>query len=153
MLKSMRFSRVTLMVWLFMAFMLVSADLAAAANGTVEEFNKGKEGQEIDKASLPAQGIITVVDFSSEFCPPCRRMGILLEDLVKKRTDLVVRKLNVNRPGVIGIDWRSPLVQEFGLKGLPHFMIYGKDGKLMAEGESAFNMVLDWCKQAGVLKE
>ncbi len=153
MLKKMRFSRLTLMVWLFMAFILVTASLAGAAGGTVEEFNKGKEGEEINAASLPAQGTITLVDFSSQFCPPCRRMGILLEDLAKKRSDLVVRKLDVNRPGVMGIDWRSPLVQQFGLRGLPHFKIYGKDGKLMAEGESAFNTVLDWCKQAGVLKE
>jgi thiol-disulfide isomerase/thioredoxin len=150
--NSTRFSRFTLVVWLFMAFVLLAADLAGAA-GTVEEFNKGKEGQEINVASLPSQGNITVVDFTSEFCPPCRRWGMLLQELAKKRTDLAIRKLDVNRPGVMGIDWRSPLVQQFQLRGLPHFKIFGKNGELMAEGESAVNMLVDWCKQASVLKE
>ncbi len=152
MLHSNRSSRFSLIVWLIMAFILLGADLAGAA-GSVQELNKGKEGEAVDAASLPAPGMVTVVDFTSQFCPPCRRWGGLLEELAKKRADLVIRKLDVNRPGTWGIDWKSPLVQQFQLRGLPHFKIFGKNGELTAEGDPAVNLLVDWCKQAGLLKE
>jgi hypothetical protein len=34
---------------------------------------------------------------------------------------------------VKGIDWKAPVAQECGMNSIPHFKIYGPDGKLVAE--------------------
>ncbi len=55
-------------------------------------------------------------------------------------------KVDINRPGVKGIDWQSPVARQFSLESIPHFKVYGPDGKLQAEGDSAYEMVLGWLK-------
>jgi hypothetical protein len=45
---------------------------------------------------------------------------------------------------VKGIDWQSPVAKEFGLESIPHFKVFGPDGKMKAEGDSAYEMVTGW---------
>ena len=85
--------------------------------------------------SLPVQGKITVVDFFSQYCPPCMRLAPLLEQLAQKRSDLAIKKVNIQRPEVSGkIDWQSPLAKQLGLHSIPHFMIFDQKGKLVVPG-------------------
>ena len=80
--------------------------------GAVQEANAGRDGQTIDLKKLPVQGKITVVDFFSQYCPPCMQLAPLLEQLAQKRSDLAIKKVNIQRPEVSGkIDWQSPLAQ------------------------------------------
>jgi len=78
-------------------------------------------------------GKTTVFDFTSEYCPPCCGYAEPLHKLHADRADIAVVKVDINRPGVKGIDWKSPVAKQFALHSIPHFKVYGPDGKLIAE--------------------
>jgi len=94
-------------------------------------------------------GKITIFDFYSKYCPPCVRFSPLLDKLHAKRDDLAVVKVDINRAGIKGIDWKSPVAQQYNLNSIPHIKIYGADGKLMAEGDKARSMALKWLGAIG----
>jgi hypothetical protein len=47
------------------------------------------------------------------------------------------RRIDINRPGVVGIDWASPLARQYALQSIPHLLIYGPNKRLIAEGDTA----------------
>ena len=53
-------------------------------------------------------------------------------------------EVDLNRPGVEGIDWESPVAQQYGMNSIPHFKVFGPDGKLQAEGKEARALVTGW---------
>ncbi len=121
-----------------------------------EVANAGREGQAIDLKSLPVKGKITVVDFFSQYCPPCMAIAPLMEQLAQKRSELAIKKLSIQRPEVSGgIDWQSPLAQQmgFGSIGIPYFMVFNQNGELAAKGDEARKQVVGWLKEAGLLKQ
>lgn len=93
-------------------------------------------------------GKTVVFDFYSQYCGPCMQISPALEKLHAKRADIVVVKVDINRPNVKGIDWKSPVAQQFLLNSIPHFKVYGPNGKLLAEdgptSSRASDMVNGW---------
>ena len=71
-------------------------------------------------------------------------------DGAEKRPDLYVVKVDINRPGVEGIDWQSPVARQFGLEGIPQLKIYSPEGKLQAEGDEARGQVEEMLRKEGV---
>ncbi len=121
--------------------------------GAVEDGNPGQYGQTLDLKSLPVKGKTTLVDCYSPYCPPCMRLAPLLEQLAQKRSDLVIKKVNIQRPEVSGhIDWQAPLAKQLELRSIPHFMIFDKKGKLASQGQEASKQVIGWLQEAGLLK-
>jgi hypothetical protein len=53
------------------------------------------------------------------------------------------RRIDINRPGVVGIDWTSPLARQYALQSIPHLVIYGPDKRLIAEGDTAEKWMAD----------
>lgn len=104
------------------------------------------QGQEVNLADYLVPGKTTVFDFYSEYCPPCRAIAPRLEKLHTARADIAVVKVDINRPGVKGIDWKSPVARQFNLQSIPHFKVFDPDGKLKAEGDEAYAMVTSWLK-------
>ena len=102
--------------------------------------------------SLLVKGKTTVIDFYSPFCPPCVRLAPLMAKLAKKRPDLAIKKVNINRPGVNGIDWRSPLAQQYQIRQVPFFMIFNPQGQPVAQGRDAVETVGGWLKEAGLMQ-
>ena len=86
-------------------------------------------------------GKITVFDFTSKYCGPCQAYNEPLAKLHAQRADVAVVKVDINRPETKGIDWKSPVALQYGLRSIPHFKIIGPDGKLMAEDREARAMV------------
>ncbi len=127
------------------AILPARADDAAASQHT-----KGplpihiSHGEAIAIKDYLVTGKTTVFDFYSEYCPPCRALGPFLEQLHKGREDIAVVKVDINRPGVEGIDWPSPVAKEFGLDSIPHLEVYAPDGTLRAKDDDARNMVISW---------
>ncbi len=137
-------------------FCLLCGLAGPSYGGAVQEANAGREGQTIDLKSLPVKGKITVVDFFSQYCPPCMAIAPLMEKLAQKRSDLAIKKVNIQRPAVSGhIDWQSPLAQQmgFGSIGIPYFMVFNEQGELTAKGDAARQKVIGWLKEAGLLKQ
>lgn len=69
-------------------------------------------------------GKITIFDFYADWCGPCRTIGPVLEDIAKKDSDVVVRKINV--------DNNQTLARKYKVNGIPHIMVYNKTGKMIA---------------------
>ena len=122
-------------------FLLLCSLVLLAPAFAADRHPKGAEplrigyGEQVNLADYLVPGKTTVFDFTSKFCPPCRGYDQPLIQLHQQRSDLVVVKVDINRAGVKGIDWESPVSQQYGLAnmGIPHFKIYGPDGKLIAE--------------------
>ena len=107
-------------------------------------------GQTVNLQDHLVKGKTVIFDFFSQYCPPCRRISPLLTKLAEKRSDIVVIKVDINRKDVTGIDWASPVAQQFQLQGIPHFKIYSPEGKLKAEGDAAYEQVVNLLKQENI---
>jgi len=96
------------------------------------------QGREVDLKDFLVPGMITVFDFTSEYCPPCRAYADPLLKLHQRRTDIAVVKVDINRPEIHQIDWDSPVARQYEMHSIPHFKIYGPDGKVIAEDRIKF---------------
>jgi thiol-disulfide isomerase/thioredoxin len=90
-------------------------------------------GEEVKLTDYLVPGKTTVFDFTSPYCPPCRAYEEPLHALHQQRADVAIVKVDINRPGLHQIDWQSPVAQQYGMDSIPHFKIFGPDGKLVAE--------------------
>jgi thiol-disulfide isomerase/thioredoxin len=107
-------------------------------------------GEKIDIERLVQRGKTTIIDFYSAYCGPCLRISPLLERLDKKRDDIVVIKIDINRKNVRGIDWDSPVVRQYGLSSIPHFIIYNASGLRTHEGRDAYQQVAQLLNKEGI---
>ena len=96
------------------------------------------------------KGRTTIIDFYSEYCPPCKRISPFLKKLDARRKDIAVIKIDINRTGVEGIDWDSPVAKQFRLKSIPYFIVITPWGKFMCEGKEAYNYVVQQLKVEGL---
>ena len=101
-------------------------------------------GERVNIEDHLVPGKITIIDFFSEFCGPSMAIAPGLEVLATRREDIAVVKVDINRPGVMGIDFRSPVAQQYQIRSVPHFMIYDANGGRRAEARQAYGMVLQW---------
>jgi thiol-disulfide isomerase/thioredoxin len=129
----------------FLLFLAAPALLPAA-----EVHDKGTKpieishGQKVKLADYLVPGKTTVFDFYSEYCPTCRSIAGSMEKLHGDRGDIAVVLVNINRPGFKGIDWQSPVSRQYDLPSTPQLKVFGPDGKLVAEGKPAYQMVTGW---------
>lgn len=138
---------------LVLAVLLCLALIPAAAwAGAEADVNAGRGGETLDLKPLLTKGKINLIDFYSSFCPPCVKLAPVMEQLAARRPDLAIHKVNINRPDVQGIDWRSPLVQQYQIRAVPYFMIFSPQGKLVAQGPGAVEQVKSWLREAGLMK-
>jgi thiol-disulfide isomerase/thioredoxin len=133
-------------VGILMIVFLITGFAALPALAGVTEGNSGKTGQTIDIKQFVKPGQTTVIDFYSRSCPPCMKLGPMLEAMAAKRPKTQVVKLNIDRPGAKGIDFDSPLAKQYNIAGVPHLMVFDESGTLKAQGQEAINMVLPWCR-------
>ena len=131
--------------------LILGALLAISPLGAGEAANKANPGENLEISSVLAKGHTTIVDFYSAYCPPCMKLSPLLEQLGEKRPDLRIVKVDINRTGIKGIDWGSPLAKQFSLKSIPHFKIFDGNGKMLAEGEAAFKQVMTMLQEKNLL--
>lgn len=151
--KAMRRTRKALaLLPVLAAFLALGLIPSGAWAGSVTDVNPNNPGESLDIKSLLVKGKTTVIDFYSPFCPPCVRMAPLMAKLAKKRPDLAIKKVDINRKGANGIDWRSPLAQQYGIRQVPFFMIFNPQGKLVAQGGGATETVVGWLREAGLME-
>ena len=131
----------------------VTAAGSAAWASQPAEANAGKGGEPLEVASLAAPGQTTLIEFYSPYCPPCLQLAPLLEQLAQKKAGLAIKKVNINRPEVKGIDWHSPLAKQYGLRSVPYFLIFNPSGKQVSKDKAATRQVGQWLKEAGLIKE
>lgn len=104
--------------------------------------NAENPGQEIDIQRFIQPNKITIFDFYSEYCGPCLMISPKLKILDSRREDIIVHKVDINRPGIQGIDWRSPVARQYNLRSVPYFIIYDSSGNLTHRGQEAYQEVM-----------
>lgn len=133
--------------------LLLSASAAEPTNTKLAEPRRIARGAEVTLADYLVPGKTVIFDFTSEYCGPCRMYDEPLKALHQKRDDVVVVKVDINRPGMKGIDWKSPVAQQYKMGSIPRFKIFDGNGKLIAEDigqdKPARNMVNKWCEALG----
>jgi hypothetical protein len=107
--------------------------------GEVSEITHGNE-VELDPYLSKDQH--TIVMFHSPFCPPCRKFRPLLEELAERSDKYVLRKVDVNRPGVFGIDYSSPVSRQHQVPFLPFIAVANEHKELYAEGQGALGSLI-----------
>ena len=105
------------------------------------------QGQEIDLADYAVEGQSVVFDFMSDYCPPCKQIAPYMDRLHAESSAVTVVKVDINRPGVRGIDWQSPVAAQYRLSSIPHFKVMDDEGNLVAEGDQAWEMVVGWLQE------
>ena len=120
--------------------------------GTVLAANADHSGETLEVKSLPVKGKTTLIDFYSPFCPPCMRLAPVMQKLAARRSDLAIKKVNINRPGIKGIDWQSPLARQYNIRRVPYFMIFSPTGRLVAQGRDAVDQVRRWLQEEDLLR-
>lgn len=133
-----------------LALLGVLAYFFIAQQNKVLAINAFNPGAEFDVGPYLQKGKINVVDFFSDYCPPCRQISPLLKKLDQRRLDLVVLPVDINRKGVKGIDFFSPLAQQYKINAVPHFQIYDAEGNLTKEGQDAHMEVIMMLSSAGI---
>jgi thiol-disulfide isomerase/thioredoxin len=111
------------------------------ASGKVQTIS---HGEEVELTDYLAKGKTTIFDFYSDGCGPCKAFSPRLEALAEKRDDIAVVVVDINRPGTRGIDWGSPVARKYNLESIPYLRVYGPDGKELARGDAAREMVEGW---------
>jgi thiol-disulfide isomerase/thioredoxin len=120
----------------------VALALAAASASAEGVHTKAAEpihishGSVVTLADYVVTGKLTIFDFYSDYCPPCRALKPRLEDLHHSHPEVALVVVDINRPGVKGIDWKSPVAQQHQLESIPHLVVFGPDGKRRDDDES-----------------
>lgn len=107
--------------------------------GEVSEITNGNP---VDFNSYLSRDKKTVVMFHSPFCPPCRKIRPMLEELAEEHKDYVLRKVDVNRPGTWGIDYRSPVGTQYGINMLPFVLVFDEKQHLRSWGQAALMQLI-----------
>jgi hypothetical protein len=68
------------------------------------------------------------------------------------REDIVIVKIDINRSGVTGIDWQSPVARQFKLNSVPHFIVVSPSGKIKFQGKKAYQFVLNKLREEDLIK-
>ena len=117
---------------------LSASTFAAPLDEKPPEPRQISQGAEVTLADHLVPGKLIIFDFTSKFCGPCQAYNGPLQLLQEKRADVVVVKVDINRPDVTGIDWHSPVARQFDLHSIPHFKVYDAAGKMIAEDKIVF---------------
>lgn len=138
--------------WMLLPLVLLAilAYLFLAQGKRSHAVNALDPGAELAIGDYLQNGKTNIVDFYSDYCPPCRKISPLLRELGRKRPDLAILPVDINRKGVKGIDWASPLARQFALRSIPHFKVYDGDGNLLKEGQEAWLEIFAFFNAAGI---
>src|SRR5476649_268796 len=117
----------------FLLLALALAAFTAAPSGVLaaDTHVKGAKplriamGEEVQLSDYLVPGKITIFDFTSQYCPPCRAIAPHVEKLHLTRDDIAVVSVDIDRPDVNVIDWNSPVARQYDMHSIPHFKVFG----------------------------
>jgi len=133
-----------------LALLAILAYLFFAHQNRSVAINAHNPGAELAIEAYLQKGKTNIVDFYSDFYPPCRKISPLLQKLGRKRQDLAILQVDINRKGVKSIDWFSPLARQYELSSVPYFRIYDGEGNLVKEGQEAYTEIFLMLAGAGI---
>lgn len=81
------------------------------------------QGEDVRSLGAHAvSGKVTLFDFYADWCEPCRELDPYLHELLARRPDIALRKLNI-------VSWDTPLARHHIGDGqaLPYVVVFGKN--------------------------
>jgi len=86
------------------------------------------EGEGVEIEAHRVSGKVTVFDFHAIWCGPCKKVDRHMLAILRDNDDVALRKLNV-------VDWDSQIAKDYlqGIPSLPYVIVYGRNGKRIAE--------------------
>ena len=134
------------------------------AKNAARQLTVTAEGQKFTDFEVPAQdgaiqklsdhvgkGKVIVADFWASWCPPCRAEIPKLQALKAKYGDKfdvlgiavwdnpddsrkAIEELNITWPVIIGTGKLTEPTDLYGIKGIPHIIVFGPDGTILSRG-------------------
>jgi hypothetical protein len=101
-------------------------------------------GNQLDLKSTLQEGEVNVLFFYSPAVAECTQMEAPIRKLAKSRPDLIIQRIDIDRPGTTAPDYQSPVALQFAIKKLPNFRIYDSDGDLVTTDASATAIIKQW---------
>ena len=88
----------------------------------------------------------TLIQFSADWCGPCRRVSPVLEDKYKNLNDPLIGYIYID------IDDHKRIAKAFQISSIPHFIIYNKndDTITLPYTGSDINGITSYCSEAGI---
>lgn len=74
------------------------------------------------KSEIPTDGLPVMLDFMADWCPPCRKMQPVVEQLEHKYQERV-RVIQIN------VDENPAMASQFGVEAIPTFVFLDANGK------------------------
>ena len=126
--------------------------IATAEGKKFTDFEVKAEDGAVQKLSdHVGKGKVTLVDFWASWCPPCRAEIPKLQALKAKYGDKfdvlgvavwdnpddtrkAMTELNITWPVIIGTQKLTEPTDLYGIKGIPHIIIFGPDGTILSRG-------------------
>ena len=124
----------------------LTANTANKVAGPVETPRKpavapGSQSAAGEYSGLIVPGKITVVDFYATWCGPCKRMAPLLDDMVRGKSDVTLRKVDIG-------DWGSSVAKKYNITSVPNVRVFDKQGRMIGSPASNPNQVAQNIEQA-----
>jgi thioredoxin 1 len=94
-----------------------------ASGSKLVEITSTTQWDELIKNS-GTSGTPVIVDFTAVWCPPCKMIAPVLEELAKKHTDLNFVKIDIDQPALHAI------VSEFSVAAVPTFVSLKGDRRI-----------------------
>lgn len=130
-------------IGIFVLIMIVFAISALNRNGQTSRhpitLDDGQALYAIEKHSVASTdnyedlivpGYISIIDFTADWCPVCKRLEQFEDKLVVQRDDVIVRKLDVSQQN----DYQLALNKyNLNFRGVPYSIVYGKNGEFIAD--------------------
>ena len=96
------------------------------------------DGEECELASHIVEGKYTIIEFSADWCIPCKELEQKLVTYMKSREHIALRKINI-------VNWESPVTKQHlaNEKSIPFVIVFSPTGEEIFRGSGDFEKIVE----------